>query len=143
MVAAAFVAPYLLEATARFVSCAAFLPDVRLGLVTSDPLERIAPELRSRLAGHWRGAHALGPPPNAGGGAGLGRAAGRGRGAAGAPGGGSNPRWPPPRAGGGGPVGAGGGAGSTGGGAGWSGPRGRWPGGGRRWVSRAWTSAPP
>src|SRR4051812_22292746 len=59
MVAAAFVAPYLLEATARFVTCAASLPDVRLGLVTSDPLERIAPDLRDRLAGHWRVDNAL------------------------------------------------------------------------------------
>src|SRR3954464_3404513 len=71
MVAAAFVAPYLLEATARFVSCAASLPAVRLGLVTSDPLERIAPELRSRLAGHWRGDNALDPPQISGGVAGL------------------------------------------------------------------------
>ena len=59
VIAAAFVAPYLLEATARFVTCAASLPGVRLGLVTSEPLERIAPDLRSRLAGHWRVDNAL------------------------------------------------------------------------------------
>jgi hypothetical protein len=61
MVAAAFVAPYLLEATARFVRSAASLPDVRLGVITSEPLERIDPELRDRLAGHWRVDDALDP----------------------------------------------------------------------------------
>ena len=77
MVAAAFVAPYLLEATARFVTCAASLPGVRLGLVTSDPLERIAPELRDRLAGHWRVDNALDPRQIAEGVAGLARQMGR------------------------------------------------------------------
>jgi hypothetical protein len=61
MVVAAFVAPYLLEATARFVSTAAELPDVRLGLITSEPAERIPPGLRERLAGHWRVDDALDP----------------------------------------------------------------------------------
>src|SRR3954471_1105394 len=77
MVAAAFVAPYLLEATARFVSCAASLPGVRVGLITSDPLERIVPELRSRLAGHWRVDNALDPRQIAEGVTGLGRQMGR------------------------------------------------------------------
>ena len=61
MVVAAFVAPYLLPATARFVSVAAELPDVRLGLVTSEPVERIPPDLGRRLAGHWRVDDALDP----------------------------------------------------------------------------------
>src|SRR3954464_11515393 len=61
MVVAAFVAPYLLPATERFVSVAADLPDVRLGLVTCEPVERIPPELRERLAGHWRVDDALDP----------------------------------------------------------------------------------
>jgi hypothetical protein len=77
MVVAAFVAPYLLEATARFVSSAAALPGVRLGLVTSEPLEGIAPPLRSRLAGHWRVDDALDPRQIAEGVAGLGRQMGR------------------------------------------------------------------
>src|SRR4051812_636952 len=61
MVVAVFVAPYLLEATARFVSVAAELPGVRLGLVTCEPVERIPPDLRERLAGHWRIDDALDP----------------------------------------------------------------------------------
>src|SRR4051812_50017277 len=91
MVVAAFVAPYLLEATARFVSVAAELPDVRLGLVTSEPVERIPPHLRERLAGHWRGGDAAGPPR-------LGRGVGGrpGEGGRGGRPGGAPPR--PPRA---------------------------------------------
>src|SRR4051812_49764006 len=54
MVVAAFVAPYLLEATARFVRVAAELPDVRIGLITCEPVDRIPPDLRERLAAHWR-----------------------------------------------------------------------------------------
>src|SRR3954447_23346534 len=61
MVTAAFVAPYLLEATARFVRSAASLPDVRVRVVTSEPWERIQPELRDRLSGHWRVDDALDP----------------------------------------------------------------------------------
>ena len=61
MVAAAFVAPYLLEATARFVTAAASLPGVRLGVVTSSALEDIPPPLRSQLSGHWRVENALDP----------------------------------------------------------------------------------
>src|SRR3954454_19695689 len=61
MVVAAFVAPYLLEATARFVSVAAELPGVRLGLITCEPVERIPPDLRERLDGHWRIDDALDP----------------------------------------------------------------------------------
>src|SRR3954452_10376864 len=61
MVVAAFVAPYLLEATARFVRVAAELPDVRIGLVTCEPVDRIALDLRERLAGHWRVDDALDP----------------------------------------------------------------------------------
>lgn len=61
MVAVAFVAPYLLEATARFVTLTSEIPDVRLGLVTHEPLEKVPQPLRSRLAGHWRVDNALDP----------------------------------------------------------------------------------
>ena len=54
MVAAAFVAPYLLEATARFVRAAARLPGVELVLITCEPKRRVPPDLRGRLAAHWR-----------------------------------------------------------------------------------------
>jgi hypothetical protein len=61
MVVAAFVAPYLLEATTRFVVAAAELPGVRLGLITCEPVERIPPKLRERLDAHWRVDDALDP----------------------------------------------------------------------------------
>lgn len=58
---AAFVAPYLLEATARFLDAAARLPDVRLGLVTQEPVDRLPARLRASLAAHWRVDDALDP----------------------------------------------------------------------------------
>ena len=54
MVVAAFVAPFLLPATARFVATAAALPDVSVGLITAEPVERLSPELKQLLDGHWR-----------------------------------------------------------------------------------------
>jgi hypothetical protein len=54
MVAAVFVAPYLLDATTRFVKAAAGLPGVELAVITCDPEDRIPAELRGSLAGHWR-----------------------------------------------------------------------------------------
>src|SRR3954453_23792215 len=61
MVAAAFVAPYLLEATARFVRSAAALPGVQLGVITSSPMDQIQPDVRELLSGHWRVDNALDP----------------------------------------------------------------------------------
>jgi len=54
MVAAAFVAPYLLDATTRFVEAAATLPGVELAVVTCEPADRIPAKLRGSLAAHWR-----------------------------------------------------------------------------------------
>jgi ATP-grasp domain len=54
MVTAAFVAPYLLDTTARFVEAAASLPGVSLALVTCEPTDRLSPGLRHKLTGHWR-----------------------------------------------------------------------------------------
>lgn len=61
MVVAAFVAPFLLEATTRFVAAAAQLPGVRLGLITTEPSSSLPPLLREHLAGHWRVDDALDP----------------------------------------------------------------------------------
>jgi len=54
MVVAGFVAPYLLDTTTRFVEAAARLPDVRTALITCEPEDRLPPQLRDSLAGHWR-----------------------------------------------------------------------------------------
>ncbi|MGA7987292.1 MAG: hypothetical protein WCB51_02715 [Candidatus Dormiibacterota bacterium] len=54
MPTAVFVAPFLLPATVRFVAAAALLPDVRLGLISQDPEDRLGADLRSRLSGHYR-----------------------------------------------------------------------------------------
>ena len=51
MVSVAFVAPYLLEATARFVLAVGDLPGVRLGLVTHEPLERLPEQVTGCRAG--------------------------------------------------------------------------------------------
>ncbi len=61
MVVAAFVAPFLLPATARFVATAAALPNVSLGVITTEPVERLSPELKQQLDGHWRVDDALDP----------------------------------------------------------------------------------
>ncbi len=61
MVVAAFVAPYLMEATTRFATAAARLPDVAVGLITTEPIENVPPALRDALAGHWRVPDALDP----------------------------------------------------------------------------------
>lgn len=54
MAVVAFVAPYLLETTRRFVEAAARLPGVQLALVTCEPLEQVPAPLRNQLIGHWR-----------------------------------------------------------------------------------------
>ena len=54
MVVAAFVAPYLLDATTRFVEAAARVPDTELALVTCEPEGNLPSGLRRSLAAHWR-----------------------------------------------------------------------------------------
>jgi hypothetical protein len=54
MVVAAFVAPYLLDATTRFVEAAARVPDTELALVTCEPEGNVPSGLRRSLAAHWR-----------------------------------------------------------------------------------------
>ena len=59
MVRVVFIAPFGLPVTMRFVAAVAALPDVRLGLVSQEPLESFSPELRRRLAAFHRVADAL------------------------------------------------------------------------------------
>src|SRR5580704_17727847 len=54
MVVAGFVAPYLLDATTRFVEAAAGLPGTELAVITCDPADRLPERLKPVLAGHWR-----------------------------------------------------------------------------------------
>jgi hypothetical protein len=54
MANAVFVAPFLLPATVRFIAAAVSLPDVRLGLISQDPEERLPADVRSALTGHYR-----------------------------------------------------------------------------------------
>ena len=56
-----FVAPYFLPTTSRFLSAAASLPGVTLGLVSHEPADRLPGEIRDRLAAHYRVADALDP----------------------------------------------------------------------------------
>ncbi|MGE3164116.1 MAG: acetyl-CoA carboxylase biotin carboxylase subunit family protein [Planctomycetota bacterium] len=54
-----FVAPFVLEATRRFVHAAAALPGTRLVLVTQEPAERLSESLRADLGGHYKVDNAL------------------------------------------------------------------------------------
>jgi D-alanine-D-alanine ligase-like ATP-grasp enzyme len=56
-----FVAPFCMETTLRFVNGAARLPGVNLSLISQEAIEKLSPDLRSRLAGHWRVDDALDP----------------------------------------------------------------------------------
>jgi phosphoribosylaminoimidazole carboxylase (NCAIR synthetase) len=51
---AVFVAPFLLDATLRFIEAAASTPGVRLAVISQDPEDRIPVAVRARLAAHWR-----------------------------------------------------------------------------------------
>jgi hypothetical protein len=56
-----FVAPFFLEATLRFLEAAADLPDVALGVVSQDPVERLPERVRKKVAQHWRVGDAMDP----------------------------------------------------------------------------------
>ncbi len=56
-----FVAPYFLPTTVGFIDATAKLPGVRLGLLSSDPEEKLPGGLRRQLAAHWRVDDALNP----------------------------------------------------------------------------------
>jgi formate-dependent phosphoribosylglycinamide formyltransferase (GAR transformylase) len=56
-----FVAPYALDATTRFLSAVTEVPDTRVGLVSSDPVERFPSAVRLATAGHWHTDDCLDP----------------------------------------------------------------------------------
>jgi hypothetical protein len=56
-----FAAPFFMDATLRFINGASRLPGVDLTLVSQDPLEKLPPDIRERIAGHWQVADALDP----------------------------------------------------------------------------------
>ena len=56
-----FVAPYALDATTRFLSAVTEVPETRVGLVSSDPVERFPSAVRLAIAGHWRTDDCLDP----------------------------------------------------------------------------------
>jgi hypothetical protein len=58
---AIFVAPFFMDATLKFLGGATRLPGVDLTLISQDPLEKLPPHLRERLAGHWQVDNALDP----------------------------------------------------------------------------------
>lgn len=49
-----FVAPFALDATMRFVQPAADLEGVRLGIIGQEPADKLPPELRQKLAAHYK-----------------------------------------------------------------------------------------
>jgi biotin carboxylase len=49
-----FVAPFAMTTTLRFIRAVASLPDVRLGLITQDPAEKLPDDLRAAAVAHWR-----------------------------------------------------------------------------------------
>ncbi len=77
MTTVAFVAPYSLETTMRFVQAVAELPGVRFALVTHEAEERVPEAIRARLAQHWRVTNCLDPDQLAAAVEGIGRRIGR------------------------------------------------------------------
>ena len=54
MTFAVFVAPMFSTAASQMIEAAVSLSGVRVGVVSQEPLERLAPHIASRLAGHYR-----------------------------------------------------------------------------------------
>lgn len=57
----AFVAPYFLETTVRFISAAAREANARVGLISTDPLAKLPRDVAARLAAHRQVTNALDP----------------------------------------------------------------------------------
>ena len=56
-----FTVPFALEATLRFVRAAAEQPDIRLGVISQEPLEKLPPEIRRGVDAHEQVGDALDP----------------------------------------------------------------------------------
>jgi len=54
MPAVVFDAPYFTENAKRFIEATTRVPDVRLGLISQEPVEQLPPPLRERVGAHWR-----------------------------------------------------------------------------------------
>ena len=61
MVDVVFAVPFSMDATLRFVRAVAALPQVRLGIVSQEPAERLPPDLRQAMHGFARVTDALEP----------------------------------------------------------------------------------
>ncbi len=53
------VTPFFSENAVRFIEAAAQMPDLRFGLISQEPQERLAPHIQARIAAHWRVDNAL------------------------------------------------------------------------------------
>ncbi|MEO5903097.1 MAG: ATP-grasp domain-containing protein [Gemmatimonadaceae bacterium] len=49
-----FAAPILSENASRMIEAVASLPDVRLGVITQDPAEKMSSDMASKVSAHWR-----------------------------------------------------------------------------------------
>ena len=56
-----FVAPFIMDATLRFIDGASHMSEVNLSVISQEPSNRIPVETRARLAGHWQVSDALDP----------------------------------------------------------------------------------
>src|SRR5690349_20352466 len=49
-----FVAPFVTPIAIRQIAATASLPDVRLGVISQEPQEKLPQEIQDKLAAHWR-----------------------------------------------------------------------------------------
>jgi hypothetical protein len=56
-----FVAPFIMEATLRFIAGATYMEGVNLSIISQEPSTSIPADIRARLAGHWQVSDALDP----------------------------------------------------------------------------------
>lgn len=56
-----FAAPILSENASRMIEAVASLPNVRLGVITQDPAEKMSPAMAAMAAAHWRVDNILDP----------------------------------------------------------------------------------